>query len=104
MPNTNTDAVLWYSVDVFGEAGYAVPNWGDDIGSLNPNILDVVNLMGQNLFSMMHLQDVDMRTPPSINFLRRVHKLYVRCTQILAGRAVPSNVADMETQHVRPAG
>ena len=40
MPVTNTDAVLWYNVGEFGKAGYAVPNWSNDVGSLNPQILD----------------------------------------------------------------
>lgn len=101
---TNTDAILWYSVGVFGDAGYAVPNWSNDVGSVNPTILDLVNLIGRNLFTIMHHEDVDMRTPPSINTLKRIHKLYVRCKQILAGRAVPYNVEQMETIHSRPAG
>ncbi|MBA3481691.1 MAG: hypothetical protein H0T51_07740 [Pirellulales bacterium] len=104
MPITNTDAILHYDVDVFGDAGYAVPAWSDDIGSVNPGILDVVNLMGQNLFNIMHHQDADLRIPPSINTLRRVHKLFLRSKQVLAGRAVPANVLQMETAHVRPAG
>jgi len=40
MPLTNTDAIIWYNVGIFGDAGYAVPNWSNDIGSLNPQILD----------------------------------------------------------------
>lgn len=104
MPITNTDAILHYDVGVFGEAGYAVPNWSDDVGSVNPGILDLVNLIGQNLFAIMHHQDVDLRIPPSINTLRRVHKLFLRSKQVLAGRAIPPNVPDMETVHSRPAG
>lgn len=101
---TNTDAILWYRVGVFGEAGYAVPNWSNDVGSVNPTILDLVNLIGRNLFTIMHHEDVDMRTPPSINTLKRVHKLYMRSKQILASRAVPHNVDQMETIHSRPSG
>ena len=67
MPITNTDAVLWYNVGVFGEAGYAVPNWSNDVGSLNPQILDWTHLVGRNLFHIMHHEDTDLRTQPSIN-------------------------------------
>ena len=70
MPVMNTDAVLWYNVGLFGEFGYGVPNPSDDVGSLNPNIIDCVNLIGRNLFNIMHHEDVDMRTPPSINTFR----------------------------------
>lgn len=104
MPITNTDAVLWYNVGLFGEAGYAVPNWSNDVGSLNPQILDWVELVGRNLFHIMHHEDVDLRIPPSINTCKRVHKLYLRAANILAGRAVPPGEDNMEVQHARPAG
>jgi hypothetical protein len=104
MPITNTDAILWYNVGVFGEAGYAVPNWSNDVGSLNPQILDWVDLVGRNLFTIMHHEDADPRIPPSINTCKRVHKLYLRGASILAGRAVPPGADNMEVLHARPAG
>lgn len=104
MPITNSDAILHYNVGLFGEAGYAVPNWSNDVGSLNPTILDWTQLVGRNLFHIMHHEDVDLRIPPSRNTLERIHKLYLRAANILAGRAVPSGERNMEVQHVRPAG
>lgn len=104
MPVTNTDAVLWYNVGVFGEAGYAVPNWSNDVGTLNPTILELVDLTGQNLFHMMHHEDVDLRIPPSVNTCKRVHKLFLRLSAILAGRSIPPGQNNMETKHSRPGG
>ena len=104
MPVTGTDAILWYNVGQFGEQGYAVPAFSNDVGTLNPNIADFVHLVGRNLFSMMHHEDANLRTPPSINTLRRVHKLFLRASQILAGRAVPPGVPNMESVHVQPGG
>ena len=104
MPLTNTDAVLWYNVGEFGKAGYAVPNWSNDIGSLNPQILDWTYLVGRNLFHIMHHEDADLRIPPSINTIKRIHKLYLRAANILAGRAVPPGENNMEVLHARPAG
>src|SRR5262245_33068686 len=104
MPVTNTDAVLWYNVGEFGRAGYAVPNWSNDVGSLNPQILDWVYLVGRNLFHIMHHEDADLRIPVSINTAKRIHKLYVRAGNILAGRAVPPGENNMEVLHARPAG
>ncbi|MCA9270838.1 MAG: hypothetical protein KDA41_20300, partial [Planctomycetales bacterium] len=104
MPNTNTDAILWYNVGEFGDAGYAVPNWGNDYATLNQQIADLVTLIGRNVFAMMHHEDAQLRTPPSINTLMRVHKLYVRIGQVLTGRAVPPGRPNMETDHVTPAG
>jgi hypothetical protein len=104
MPVTNTDAVLHYNVGEFGKAGYAVPNWSNDVGSLNPQILDWVYLVGRNLFHIMHHEDADLRIPVSINTAKRIHKLYIRAGNILAGRAVPPGVNNMEVVHARPAG
>lgn len=102
--NIKTDAALWYNVGVYGQLGYAVPNPSNDIGTLNPNIADITNLIGRNLFLIMHHEDVDMSVPPSINTLRRVHMLYVRAGQVLSGRAIPPGTPNMETDHVTPGG
>lgn len=101
---TNTDAVLWYNVEKFGEAGYAVPNFSDDPGTLNPNIASLVSLVGQNLFAVMHHEDADLTIPPSVNTCIRVHRLYLRLLNVLASRAIPPGQPNMETEHVRPAG
>jgi hypothetical protein len=104
MPTLRSDAILHYNVGEFGAAGYAVPNWSDDVGSLNPHILQLVTVAGINLFSMMHHADVDLRIPPSINTLKRIHKLYIRCASLLAGNAIPPGQDNMEVEHYRPAG
>src|SRR3989304_671150 len=104
MPLTNTDAILWSNVGVSGEAGYAVPNWSKRRRSPTPQILDWTDLVGRNLFHIMHHEDADLRIPPSINTLKRMHKLYLRAANILAGRAVPPGENNMEIQHARPAG
>lgn len=98
-----SDTVRWYNVGKFGDAGYAVPAFGDDVSTLNPNISELTDLIGQNLFALMHQEDVDMRTPPSINSLRAVHSLYVRAGQILTARAVPPGQSEFRTTHVSPA-
>lgn len=104
MPVTNTDAVLWYKVGVFGDAGYAVPNFSNDFGSLNPQILNLTTLVGRNLFHLMHHEDVDLRIPPSINTCLRIHKLYVRVTHLLDANSIRSGELNLEALHSRPAG
>jgi len=99
-----TDAVLFYDVGIFGEMGYGVPNWSDDIGTNNPAIFDYVDLAGQNLFHIMHHEDAMLRVPPSINTLKRIDTLYKRTGAILVGRAKPPSTPNMESKHVRPAG
>ena len=46
----------------------------------------------------------DLRIPPSINTAKRIHKLYIRAGNILAGRAIPPGENNMEVIHARPAG
>lgn len=104
MPVVNSDAVLHYNVGQFGQLGYAVPNFSDDVGSLNPNILQLTNIVGQNLFAIMHHEDADLTTPPSINTVRRIHKLYVRFGQIVEARAISPGTNNLEPLHVQPAG
>jgi len=104
MPSLKGDPVLWYNVGIFGEAGYAVPNWSNDVGSNNPKILEWVDLVGQNLFNIMHHEDADLRIPPSINTLKRIHKLYLRAASVLAGNAIPPGQDNLEIAHTRPAG
>ena len=103
MPVTNTDAVLWYNVGEFGKAGYAVPNWSNDVGSLNPQILDWTYLVGRNLFHIMHHEDADLRIPPSINTAKRIHKLYIRAAQH-PGRPRRAAGREQHGSHPRPAG
>jgi hypothetical protein len=98
-----SDTVRWYNVGRFGEAGYAVPAWGNDIATLNPNVSELTDLIGQNLFALLHQEDADMQTPPSVNTLRAVHSLYVRAGQILTARAVPPGQTEFRTTHVAPA-
>lgn len=98
-----TDQILWYNNGVWGEIGYAVGNFGNDPASLNANIHRLVDVAGRNLQAIMQHTDADLRTPPSINTLTRIHKLVIRARSILAGRGVPPAQPNMETKHVTPA-
>jgi hypothetical protein len=98
-----TDQALWYNNGVWGELGYAVPNFGDDQSTLNTAIHYLVDVTGRNLQAVMLHTDADLRTPPSINTLTRIHKLITRARTILAGRAVAPATPDMEAIHASPA-
>src|SRR5882672_8138399 len=89
-----TDQVLWYNNGIWGQLGFAVPNFGDDPTSNNETILYLVDLMGRNLQALMCQPDTDLRVPPSINTLTRIHKLIVRGRAILAARQVSSGTPD----------
>ena len=98
-----TDEPLWYNVGVWGELGFAVPNFGNDTGSINSTIHKLVSVIGRNLQAVMLHGDANRRTPPSINSCTRVHKLVVRARSILAGRAIAPGTPNMEAVHSTPA-
>jgi len=101
--NTKTDAMLWYNVPGWDKLGLAVPNWSNDEYSQNANIRYVCSIMGRNLQALMFHDDARQTTPPSINTLARIHKLCVRARDIMASRAIPENVFEMESAHANPA-
>lgn len=103
MPVFGTDEPLWYNVGVWGQLGYGVPNFGNDYSTLNGSIAYLVDAMGRNLSAVMHHADADLRTPPSINTLMRVHKLILRARSILSSRAIAANQMRMESVHATPA-
>lgn len=103
MSTFKTDQALWYNNGIWGQLGYAVPNFGDDSSTLNAGIHRLTETIGRNLSSIMHHPDVDLRVPPSINTLTRVHRLVMRGRTILGSRAVPSGTPNMEAVHTAPA-
>jgi hypothetical protein len=102
--NITTDAVLWYNVGIYGKIGYGVPNPSNDIGSLNPNIIEFTTLIGRSLFLIMHHEDVDLSTPPTVDTLLRIHQLIKRARVLVAARTRLDGEPALETDHVTPAG
>lgn len=103
MPQFRSDEILWYNVGVWGRLGYACPNFGQDPTTLNETINYLTQVVGRNLFAIMQHSDADLRVPPSINTLTRVHKLITRARAILAGRALAPATPRMEPTHSTPA-
>lgn len=99
----NNDAFLWYHVGDWGRFGLAIPNFSNDTRSQNDTIRYLTDVVGRNLQAILWHPDARLRTPPSINTLTRIHKLCTRARSILASRAVPANILNMETAHALPA-
>jgi len=103
MPAFRNDAFLWYNVPGWDDLGLAVPNYGNDKVSQNASIRYLVEVTGRNLAAVMWQQDARTRVPPTINTIRRVHKLCTRARDILAGRAVAPGTNRMEPAHAVPS-
>jgi hypothetical protein len=98
-----TDSILWYNVERFGDAGFAVPNAGNDNTTLNETIHNFVGIIGKNLLNLNRSEDSDLPRPPRITTVLDVHRLYVRMRTLVAARAVPHNEAAHVSTHVSPA-
>lgn len=98
-----TDEPLWYNVGTWGQLGYAVPNVGPDPRTLNWGIAYLVQVIGRNLAAVMQSTDADMRSPPTINTLRKVNALILRARDIVATRAIPPGRNMMEGAHDTPS-
>lgn len=97
------DAFLYYNVGDWSRFGLAVPNWSDDTHSQNETIRYLVEVTGRNLQAVLWHTDAMLRTPPSINTIRRLHALCTRARSILAARAVAPGTLNLEPQHALPA-
>ncbi len=98
-----TSETLWYHNGVWGDMGYAVPNFGVNASSMNAGIRYLTAAIGRNLSGIVHCPDADLRSPPSIDCLTNIHKLICRARQILGARGVPPGQATMQLAHVAPA-
>jgi hypothetical protein len=99
-----TDAVLHYHEGIWGKEGYAVANHGNQPGTLNERIHELVEVIGVNVFAMMHRDDIDMTVPPRKGVLLDLHNLIVRIHNLLEAHTVPHNEEQFDTIHVNPAG
>lgn len=97
-----TDSILHYNVNDFGRAGFAVPNPGNDKVTLNETIGDLVSMIGKQILSINTRADRDLPTPPTINSIRDLHKLYLRARQIVSTRTVEVHEDSYEADHVSP--
>jgi hypothetical protein len=102
-PTFPSEAILWYNVGRWGQLGYAVPNFLGNTQSMNKTILNLVDVVGRNLFTLMQAPDANLRTPPTINTITKIHRLIVRVRALLASRQVANGTPRMEIDHAAPA-
>jgi len=105
MPAITEDSVLWYNVPgTFEDAGLGVPNWGNDLGTFNTRIYQLVEMIQTHNQWLMFHRDSDLAAPPDIGLLRSIHKLYERVTVYLNKWAIPFNEEKFKPVHATPVG
>lgn len=97
------DAFLWFNVQPWTRFHLAVPNVGNDSKSQNGVIRSLVTAIGKMTQLIMLHTDARLSGAPSINTIRRVHKLCIRARTIMVAKAVAPNKAKMEPTHSIPA-
>jgi hypothetical protein len=96
------DRVLLYDVEPWNRYGFGVPNFGENVGSLNKPIVNLVDEIGAaQLFVMTHV-DAQRKQPPSINTVKRLGKVCNRIKSVLSGRQKLANQDRLEPGHATP--
>ena len=98
-----SDAPLFYNVGVWGQRGYAVPNWGQNESgqTVNATIERFVTEGGRRLSIIMHHPDADRVDPPSLNTVSKIVAFINRARVLIVGRAVAENAMKFEGSKVR---
>lgn len=102
MFTTNSDSILHYDVEAFGDAGFAIPNPGNDPVTLNATIADVVAMVGKQVLNMNSTADRDLHTPPDIGLLKDLHQLYLNAGHMLSVSVVENNEPVFDSDHNSP--
>lgn len=93
------DRPLLYTVEPWRSLGFAVPNWGNNVGTLSHSIAGLVDEIGKmQLFVMSHV-DAQRTQPPSRNTVERVCKMTNRIYSVLSSRMKAYSDIRLEEGH-----
>jgi len=100
-----SDAPLFYNVGVWGERGYAVPNFAKNESgqTLNRMIERFTTEAGRRVSAIMHHCDTQRVDPPSRNTIERIVRFINRSRTLLVGRQVAENEKKFEGSKVKAA-
>lgn len=94
-----SDRPLLYDVAPWSHMGFAVANFGDNVGTLSKPIANLADYIGKaQLYVMTHI-DAQRTQPPSRNTVERIGKLINRIRSVLAGRQRLDNEVRLEGGH-----
>jgi len=94
-----SDRPLLYDVPPWNDLGFAVPNFSNQIGSLNLPIWRLADEVGKAQLRIMTHIDAQRNQYPSINTIQRMGKLINRVKTVLANRKKGSTVQRLEEGH-----
>ncbi len=94
-----SDRPLLYSVEPWKSLGFAVPNFGDNVGTLNMAIHNFADFFGQVQLAVMSNVDAQRRQAPTVNTIMMIAKSCNRARDILAARTIPYNTPELDGGH-----
>jgi hypothetical protein len=95
---------LWYDNGKWGQVGYAIANPNGKTWTNNAVIYQFHNLVGRNLFELMHRSDVRFYKPPHKQYWYDLHQLIVTARKRLADRQrLPNDSNGLVVEHATPA-
>ena len=97
------DRPLLYTVSPWKELGFAVPNWGDNAGTLSAPIHRLADEIGRLQVLVMAHIDAQRTQPPSPNTVARLMKMLNRVSSILGTRQRDYTTLRVEANHSQPA-
>jgi len=107
MPETSTnenysfgsDRPLLYDVEPWNRLGFAVPNFGQCVGTLSSPLWSLADEIGKAQLLIMTHVDARRLQPPSPNTVIRLCKVVNRVHQVLSGRMKEYNELRLEENH-----
>jgi hypothetical protein len=99
IPVYGSDNPLLYNVPPWNIMGFAVPNWGPNVGTKNIEIHGLVDEMGRHQLNVMTHEDAMRAAYPSINTVQRLAKIVNRVKTVLQGRKKASTETRIEQTH-----
>jgi len=99
-----SDEILWFDNGRWGRAGYAIPNAAGKVWTTNTVIWTVHNMIGRNLFELMHRPAVKFSVPPHKQWFFDFHQLLITARKRLSDREVtPSSDNVLVPKHATPS-
>lgn len=95
-----SDAPLWYKVGIWGDLGYAVPNFGQNKYTVNETLEEFVAEGGKRVQVIMHHEDVGRGAPPTLNSVVGMVAFCNRTRAVVLGRAVAENELRFQSSKV----
>jgi len=99
----SSDQVLLYNIEPWNHYGFGVPNFGENVGTLNHSVHRLADeIASLQLFVMRHI-DASRTQPPSPNTVKRIGKMLNRVFSVFGNRAKDYTVDRVEPGHSDPS-